>query len=73
MELFNDLPSMLSPSIVWPSLTCTQSPLNHRQTYKPLPGLIKNANRTIFIYGKDLILHFDCNSISTENSMEGLL
>ena len=37
-----------------------------------LPGLMKSASHTIFIYGKKLILHFSCNSIRTEDWMKGL-
>ena len=38
-----------------------------------MPGLTKNANHTIFIYGKMLLIHFSCNFISTGNCMKGLL
>ena len=36
------------------------------------PRLTKKASYTIFIYGKMLLIHFSCNSISTENCMKGL-
>ena len=43
-----------------------------QQENSKLPELTENASYTVFIYEKMLVIHFSCNSISTENCMIGL-
>ena len=56
-----------------PSLTNTSDTnhglLNARVTKGSEPGLNKNADHTILIYGKMLVIHFSCTSISTEKCL----
>ena len=34
--------------------------------------MTKNAIHTVFVYGKNLVTHFSCKFIKTENHMKGL-